>query len=195
MKSNDLKNQKPQTGADEQVQKKKMRRRVITGTIIVIIIIIILLLLRSCGGPTAAPEETPSQGITWDADSEEGGLNHRSEEEIQEELNRKVAEGMINISMNTSPVFETGTSKGNLLIVNSEMNNYPQMVYIIRNDTGEEIYRSGAIAVGSKIENAKLAVDLDPGTYACTAYFNNVNMETGEILGTAGAEIEITVKG
>ena len=46
-----------------------------------------------------------------------------------------------------------------------------------------------------EIENAKLAVDLDPGTYACTAYFNNVNMETGEILGTAGAEIEITVKG
>ena len=97
MKSNDLKNQKPQTGADEQVQKKKMRRRVITGTIIVVIIIIILLLLRSCGGPAAAPEETPGQGITWDADSEEGGLNHRSEEEIQEELNRKVAEGMINI--------------------------------------------------------------------------------------------------
>ncbi len=38
------------------------------------------------------------------------------------------------------------------MIVNEGVNNYPQVVEIIRNDTQEKIYKSGAIPVGSKIE-------------------------------------------
>ena len=138
--------------------------------------------------------EDPSTGMVWDTNAEEGGLEERSEEEIQAELNKKVEEGMINISMNTSPVFADGTSEGNLMIVNSSANHYPQIVYIVRKDTNEEIYRSGGIPVGSKIENAALNVDLPAGTYDCVAYFNNADPETGAILGTAGAEITITVE-
>ncbi len=59
---------------------------------------------------------------------------------------------MINISMNTTPIFSDGTTEGNLMIVNEGVNNYPQVVEIIRNDTQEKIYKSGAIPVGSKIE-------------------------------------------
>ncbi|MGI6182287.1 MAG: hypothetical protein ACOYIE_09460, partial [Agathobaculum sp.] len=79
------------------------------------------------------------------------------------------------------------------MIVNEAVNNYPQVVEIVRNDTNEKIYTSGAIAVGSKIENAKLDVDLDAGTYDCTAMFYNVDPETGSYLGCAGAIITITV--
>ena len=144
-------------------------------------------------GPTAS-SSAQTTGLEMDADSEEGGLVYRSQEEIQAELNQKVREGMINISMNTSPVFESGTAKGNIMIVNSEVNNYPQIVYIVRKDTGEEIYRSKGIPVGSKIEYAALSVDLDPGVYECVAYFNNADPQTGAILGTAGAEIVVTVE-
>ena len=80
------------------------------------------------------------------------------------------------------------------MLVNESINNYPQMVQIIRNDTGEEIYKSGAIAVGSKIERARLDADLPAGTYECTAYFHNLNPETGDIIGTAGAIITITIQ-
>ena len=81
------------------------------------------------------------------------------------------------------------------MLVNESINNYPQKVQIIRNDTGEQIYESGAIiAVGSKIERAKLDVDLPAGTYECTAYFHNLDPETGDIIGTAGAIITITIK-
>ena len=100
---------------------------------------------------------------------------------------------MINISMNTSPIFQNGTSTGNLMIVNESINNYPQVVEIVRNDTNESIYKSGAIAVGSKIESAKLDADLDAGTYDCTAMFYNVDPETGAYLGCAGAIITISV--
>ena len=133
-------------------------------------------------------------GIVYDSAAIEGGWDNLSPEEIAEKLNEKVAEGMINISMNTAPYFENGASEGNVMIVNESINNYPQKVQIIRNDTGEQIYESGAIAVGSKIERATLDVALPAGTYECTAYFHNLDPETGEIIGTAGAIINITIK-
>ena len=124
----------------------------------------------------------------------EGGWDQMTPEEIEAALNNKVSEGMINISMNTAPYFENGTVEGNLMLVNESINNYPQKVQIVRNDTGEQIYESGAIAVGSKIERARLDVDLPAGTYECTAYFHNLDPESGAIIGTAGAIITITIK-
>lgn len=133
-------------------------------------------------------------GIVYDSSAIEGGWDNLSPEELEAALNEKVAEGMINISMNTAPYFENGAADGNLMIVNESINNYPQKVQIVRNDTGEQIYESGAIAVGSKIERTKLDAELTAGTYECTAYFHNLNPETGEIIGTAGAIINITIK-
>ena len=142
----------------------------------------------------AKSKDDPKTGIVYDDSAIEGGWDNLSPEEIAERLNQKVAEGMINISANTAPIFEDGSSEGNLMLVNESINNYPQKVQIVRNDTGEQIYESGAIAVGSKIERAKLDVVLPAGTYECTAYFHNLDPETGDIIGTAGAIINITIK-
>ena len=154
----------------------------------------IFLITRLVSKPLAEKEARAKAGIVYDSSAVEGGWDNLSPEEIAEKLNEKVAEGMINISMNTAPYFEDGTADGNLMIVNESINNYPQKVQIIRNDTGEQIYESGAIAVGSKIERAKLDVALPAGTYECTAYFHNLGPETGEIIGTAGAIINITIQ-
>ena len=132
-------------------------------------------------------------GVNADTGAVEGGWDEADTESIVASLNEKVEEGMINISMNTSPNFPNGTSEGNLMIVNESINRYPQIVEIIRNDTGEVIYKSGAIPVGSKIEAAKLSVDLDAGMYECTAMFYNVDPNTGNYLGCAGAIIHLTV--
>ena len=154
----------------------------------IVIVIVILLLLRSCGAPV-----DDHSGIEFDPSATEGGWDEADTDEIIAGLNEKVEAGMINISMNTSPVFADGTSKGSLMIVNEEVNNYPQVVEISRDDTGELIYKSGAIPVGSKIESAKLSVDLDPGTSKCTALFYNVDPDTGDYLGCAGAVVTVTV--
>ena len=142
----------------------------------------------------AQTKDDPKTGIVYDDAAIEGGWDNLSPEEIEARLNEKVAEGMINISANTAPIFEDGSSEGNLMLVNESINNYPQKVQIVRNDTGEQIYESGAIAVGSKIERAKLDVVLPAGTYECTAYFHNLDPETGDIIGTAGAIITITIQ-
>ena len=154
----------------------------------------IFLAVRLLHKPADAALADSKSGIIYDSSAVEGGWDNLSPEEIAEKLNEKVAEGMINISANTAPIFEDGASEGNLMLVNESINNYPQKVQIVRNDTGEQIYESGAIAVGSKIERAKLDVVLPAGTYECTAYFHNLDPETGDIIGTAGAIITITIK-
>ena len=164
---------------------------------ILFVITVILLLFHACEGanPIDNPGDTPNPnpGIVYDDSAVEGGWNEADTDKIIASLNEKVEEGMINISMNTSPNFRDGTAEGNLMIVNEGINRYPQVVEITRNDTNEMIYKSGAIPVGSKIEHAKLSVDLPAGTYECTAMFYNVDPNTGNYLGCAGAIISITV--
>ena len=88
----------------------------------------------------AASKDNPKTGIVYDDSAIEGGWDNLSPEEIAEKLNEKVAEGMINISMNTAPYFEDGKAEGNVMIVNEDINLYPQQVEFVRNDTGEQIY-------------------------------------------------------
>ena len=154
----------------------------------------IFLIPRLVSKPLTKEDARGQTGIVYDSSAVEGGWDNLSPEEIAEKLNEKVAEGMINISMNTAPYFENGKAEGNVMIVNESINNYPQQVEFIRNDTGEQIYQSKAIPVGSKIERAALDVELPAGTYECTAMFHNLDPETGEIIGTAGAIITITIK-
>ena len=154
----------------------------------------IFLAVRLLHKPADAALASSKSGIVYDSSAVEGGWDNLSPEEIEARLNEKVAEGMINISANTAPIFEDGASEGNLMLVNESINNYPQMVQIVRNDTGEQIYQSKAIPVGSKIERAKLDVVLPAGTYECTAYFHNLDPESGAIIGTAGAIITITIQ-
>ena len=154
----------------------------------------IFLAVRLLHKPADAALADSKSGIIYDSSAVEGGWDNLSPEEIEARLNEKVAEGMINISANTAPIFEDGASEGNLMLVNESINNYPQMVQIVRNDTGEQIYESGAIAVGSKIERARLDVVLPAGTYECTAYFHNLDQESGAIIGTAEAIITITIQ-
>ena len=83
---------------------------------IVIVIVILLLLLRSCGAPANDPG-----GIEFDPSATEGGWDEADMDAIRDSLNEKVEEGMINISMNTSPVFSDGESAGSLMIVNDDI--------------------------------------------------------------------------
>ena len=148
-------------------------RGALIALLVLLIIAAAVFLLRSCtDGKT--PDLAPG-GIVYDPGAVEGGWNEADTDKIVDALNEKVEQGMITISVNES------------------VNNYPQVVEIHRNDTGEVIYKSGAIPVGSKLETAKLSADLDAGTYECTALFYNVDPDSGEYLGCAGAVITVTV--
>lgn len=169
--------------------------------IVLLMVIIILLLFRSCGSLSEIDDiaDIPKGVAAFfsterDKNAKDGEIPTKSPEEIQSELNAKLEDGMMNITMNPSPVFADGKSEGDLRIENKAMNHYPQVVEIFRDDTGEMLYQSGAIPVGSNLEKAKLSVDLEAGEYNCTAYFNAIDQKTGALIGKAGAKIKITVK-
>ena len=172
----------------------KRNRSFVAGIILLLLILAAAFLFHGFAAMNnVADSKGETSGIVYDSNATVGGWEETDTEAIVNSLNEKVEQGMINISMNTTPVFSDGTSAGNLMIVNEGINNYPQVVSIVRNDTNEIIYQSGAIPVGSKIERTELDVDLDAGTYDCTALFYNVDPETGNFLGCAGAVITITV--
>ena len=77
----------------------------------------IFLAVRLLHKPADAALADSKSGIVYDSSAVEGGWDNLSPEEIAEKLNEKVAEGMINISMNTAPYFENGTAEGNVMIV------------------------------------------------------------------------------
>ena len=75
-------------------------------------IIFISITLRT---PMTKEEARAKAGIVYDSSATEGGWDNLSPEEIEARLNEKVAEGMINISANTAPIFEDGSSEGNVI--------------------------------------------------------------------------------
>ena len=168
-----------------------MKRRHIIELLVALLVtaagVVTFLCLRQQCEEKESPSDTAA--LVYDNAATPGGW----EDMTSDDLDGKIEAGMINISMNTIPVFASGESEGNLMIVNEEVNRYPQIVEISRNDTGETIYTSGAIPVGSKIEAAKLDKTLAAGKYDCTALFYSVDPETGARLGCAGAAITITI--
>lgn len=273
---------------------KNTKKKVAVGAGIVAIIILILLLLRSCGGgPTDPIQDDPNTLNPGGGTVTSEALDTMTQEEIQAMLNEQAEKGYITISMNPTPEFETGTSKGNLLISNvhgyaltmdgQEMDSkdgdteteleftfdghdykvkgmdfryidvdepltvtstdgaatitfsktereedgktvtdytytcgdktgtyvytyengnwYDQVVeiYLVNDDgsTGDLIYTSPVIPVGSYVHEDQLDVDLDKGEYKAIACFYNVEEnDDGEltIMGQGNAEITITVK-
>ena len=129
-------------------------------------------------------------GIDSNLSDGDGG---KSKEEIQAELNKKVEEGMMNVSMNTNIVLKNGKSKANLKITNKENNRYMQFVEIYTKEDNKLIYKSGGIPVGKSLNEAKLDEELKKGTYECVAYFNGVDETTNSIVGKVGVNITINV--
>lgn len=113
--------------------------------------------------------------------------------ERQAQLQEQLDESMIAFSINTSPVFATGGSEGNLMLENPEHNAKLLVAEVYLDDTQELIYQSKAIPAGAYIENAMLDKVLEPGEYQATAYFKAYREDDRSFIGQAGAAIKITV--
>lgn len=114
-----------------------------------------------------------------------GGIPGKSKEEYQRELSSTVEEGMLAMSIDTTP---SGRGVGNERPVNWLIENPPNQGKLIRvetyrNDTGERTYETGAIEPGSYVEVALLDVNLPVGKYDCITRFCTYRLETGEYIG------------
>lgn len=112
----------------------------------------------------------------------------------QSELDAIVQEGMLTFSINATPFLKDGNSMANLMIENPPDNGNRFTVTISREDTGEEIYKSGYLDPEQYIEEAPLDVKLEAGEYSCVASFDAYRISDNAYIGRAGARITIYVQ-
>lgn len=158
-----------------------------------LIVVLLALLLLGIAFFFAWRYFSPQDEVFKDRDAQLGILPNMSEEEVQQRLNTVVSEGMMNVSINPHPVFEDGKSSGNLRIENIKQNHYSYTVSITRDDTGEEIYKSGLLEPGYYIDEASLTTALEQGDYPATARFLAYQDPKEKPIGAAVIKMTITV--
>ncbi|MBR4039475.1 MAG: hypothetical protein IKJ11_05180 [Clostridia bacterium] len=173
--------------------KKKKKKK--NKTIWLILIIIILLLLLAALGVVVykVNQQREFERYVFDTEAIEGRIQTMTEEEIQEELNRVVDEGMFNISIASSIVFDPKTKQGQARIENIAANHYHMQVDIFLNDTQELIYSSKLLRPGYSLEYIELDKQLAPGEYEATAVFSAITQQELQLFGQAGAEIRLYI--
>lgn len=175
----------------------KEKRKVDPKLILLILLVVLLVgalvwFVLGRGGSKSA--DGNGNLISFDESAQNGNLPGKTDEEIQDALNKVVEEGMFNISISPEIVFADGTSRGLVRIENIQANRYHMQVTITLDDSGRVVYQSGAIKPGQYIEYINLTTALSAGTYSATATFTALNQLSLEKIGTAAAKISIVVE-
>lgn len=138
--------------------------------------------------------KSSEEDLLYDGNATVGIMPGVDLDERRAQLQEMLDRSMIAFSINTSPVFLNGTSKGNLLIENPGNNAKLLQVSIRIDDTEEEVYASKYLKPGTYIDSVKLDKVLEKGTYHATAYFSAYDEETQEYIGQTGAQITLTIQ-
>ncbi|MFD2307572.1 hypothetical protein [Enterococcus termitis] len=119
-----------------------------------------------------------------------GDAKDRSLAEVAQEV---ADANYFTLTINPAARFPDGESEGMLQIINPETNVYPISVSVTLDETGEEVYYSGAIHPNQEILQVKLLKNLKQGVYPATATVTLYHPETNEKQGATKAAISITV--
>lgn len=132
------------------------------------------------------PEETRSA-------LDRGFVDDNNAGSIMSEAADKVAEGMFECSMTTTWNFEDGASVSpNAYVANVESNRHTIYFDVVEDATGEILYSSPLIPVGSELRDIKLEKELPAGTHEATVMYTLVD-ENDEEISSAGVRITILI--
>ncbi len=116
-------------------------------------------------------------------------------QQISEEMSNEVQDGYFETYMNTDWTFADGTAKTeDAVFGNSPNNTKPIRMEVILSDTGEVVYESGVLPVGTELPPFQLDVDLEPGTYdaVCQVYLMK-EAEDGSYVDYSDAGFYVTI--
>lgn len=177
---------------ENQKTKTPMKKKVILGISAVLLVAITFTAAYFLFYKANAP--TDPNGIEFEDNARMGIMPGVDMDQRLKELQDQLDKGMIAFSVNTNPVFASGTSEGNLMLENPGNNAKLLVARVVVNDTNETIYTSKYIKPGSYIENIKLDKVLDAGTYDATVYFQAFTEDDATFIGETGASIKIYVE-
>ena len=165
-------------------KKKKLIIAISSTTLIVLVTVIALLLIKS-------DDDKPK------VEGDGYYLTEDNVDEITDKIESDVQNGYFETYMNTEWTFPSGKSASkNAVFGNSENNSKPIRCYVELKATGEKIYESGVIPVGSELSQIKLNTTLKAGSY--DAICNVVLMDslgdgTFKDYSTTGFDIKIHI--
>lgn len=171
----------------ERKETKKSKKKVAIIIVVAVIALVVTLLCLNYANDVAE-----SKTLERETAAEMGIMPGMSEEEIRDRLNRKVAESMLNVSFNPTPVVQDG--KMDIAIENIPGNNYSFTVTVTRVDNNEVILETGVIDPGYYVRDISMDKKLAAGEYICVATFTAYDPKTLDEIGETGAQMVVTVK-
>jgi hypothetical protein len=122
-------------------------------------------------------------------------INESNIEDIGREIEEKVAKGMFETHMNTTWTFPDGQSASTDAIMgNAASNNYPFWFAVTLSDTGEVVYTSSLLPVGSQLQEIKLDADLDKGEYPAVLTIHMIDEDGSEVESNMGFNIILAIR-
>lgn len=175
--------------------KKGNRLLLLLAVLLLLVLAALVALLVRGGGSRLGSEMEPNAVV--------GQMPGKTEEQIKAELEQRVAENMIALTINSNPIFANGEAEGDILFENpvsngklTRMELYLDAADPYAETLGEDalLYKTGLLEPGSYVPTATLLQSLPKGSYSCTAYIYGYKTGSQEYIGKVAAGVTLTVE-
>lgn len=152
----------------------------LAAVVIILLAAVAVLLVMVLAGKEPAPTGTPNSaavgGSTFTYDSTVVLDDPDTLQKLVDEMVRKAEEGTMTLEMQVDAVSSDGKTFS-CFLANAVENNYDMFMTLYLDETQEEIYRTGLIPLGGRIETFTLEKELGNGNHSCTLVFNQVEKD------------------
>ena len=183
-----------QTNGENQKKKKTWLLFLFLFLVIAALAVTVVVLLNKNNNDTITTDTTVSDEAT--PEKRNIVVNKENVDDLIEALSEdeRVQPGNYEVVMNTTWNFEDGsTASSNAYVENVETNTNDVYFDILLADTGENIFKSPVLPLGSHLENIKLDKELKKGTYNCIIVYSLIDEEQN-VLSDLRVSLVINVK-
>ena len=152
----------------------------------VVVLLVVMFLKKEPVQTDVPPVATPAAGGALTYDSMVVLDDPETLQKLVDEMVRKAKEGTMTLEMKVDAVSSDGFTF-TCYLANALENNYDMFMTLYLDETKEEIYRTGLIPLGGRIETFTLEKGLEKGNHSCTLVFNQVE----EDLQTIHAQVNV----